>query len=283
MKTSTNELRVSPETPVRESDGEGQTKEISNNKVSTVHSYDMSGRKPSRIADLGSAKSQTTLLHLSRNESSSKISTSCVKVAFATQQRPTSETSQHKNHSVLGSLGKHLCFPFKVEFPSRNLELIYEHYYNAQKQNRILYIICLDFLVNLALLSMYCVFLDKSNPTEINRLIVTCFFGLLNLVLIALYAIKLLPDKLIKLLPYFVWFTVFCQLTVDLAIGYDPLVPSDSVGMFMFFMFITYVMLPARLPVCAGFAVFAGVGHLIVIGTVAQEKNLHYLERQVST
>lgn len=77
------------------------------------------------------------------------------------------------------------------------------------------------------------------------------------------------------------WFTVFFQLQVDLAIGYDPLVPSDSVGMFAFFMFISNVMLPASLPLCTALALLAGIGH-IVITSIFAKQNREYFGRQVS-
>ena len=68
---------------------------------------------------------------------------------------------------------------------------------------------------------------------------------------------------------------------MDLAIGYDPLVPSDSVGMFLFFMFITNVMLPASLPLCAAMSLLAAVGHIVITSSFATQ-NKEYFGRQVS-
>ncbi|PFX15541.1 Adenylate cyclase type 6 [Stylophora pistillata] len=73
---------------------------------------------------------------------------------------------------------------------------------------------------------------------------------------------------------------VFFQLQVDLAIGYYPLVPSDSVGMFLFFMFITNVMLPASLPLCAAMSLLVAVGH-ITITSIRATQNREYFGRQM--
>ncbi|KAJ7361739.1 Adenylate cyclase type 3 [Desmophyllum pertusum] len=62
--------------------------------------------------------------------------------------------------------------------------------------------------------------------------------------------------------------------------GYDPLVPSDSVGMFVFFMFISNVMLPASLPLCTALALLSGMGH-IVITSIFAKQNREYFGRQM--
>lgn len=213
---------------------------------------------------------------------STKISTSNVKVAF-TKDNPSNGTQASKMRFLFSSMRKLLCLPscFRVEFTSRQLEAIYQRYYCRQKLDRILYILLLDFVVNLCLIAMYSAVFEKSNSTKVNRLIITCTFCALNLCLITLYFFKLFPRRIFSWLPYIVWFTVFFQLLVDLTIGYDPLVPSDSVGMFLFFMFISNVMLPASLPLCATLALFAAVGHIVITNIFAKQ-NRQYFGRQVS-
>lgn len=214
--------------------------------------------------------------------SESKISTSNVKVAFAKDNSSYNNTQSSKMRLIFASIGKLVCLPscFRVQFTSRQLEDIYQRYYCRQKLDRILYIILLDFVVNLCLIAMYSAVFSKSNPTQVNRLIVTSTFCALNLSFIIMYFLKLFPARVFKLLPYIVWFTVFCQLQVDLAMGYDPLVPSDSVGMFLFFMFITNVMLPASLPLCAALSLLVSVGHIVITSTFATQ-NREYFGRQV--
>lgn len=220
---------------------------------------------------------------IDRSISESKISTSNVKVAFS-KDISHNNTQASKMRLIFTSMGKLVCLPscFKVEFASRQLEEIYQRYYCRQKLDRILYIILLDFVVNLCLIAMYSVeVFGESSPTQVSRLIVTCTFCAINLSFIVLYFLKLFPPRIFKWLPYIVWFTVFFQLQVDLAIGYDPLVPSDSVGMFAFFMFISNVMLPASLPLCTALAMLAGIGH-IVITSIFAKQNREFFGRQVS-
>ena len=279
MKVVTREVRISPAASPSEAPTSGNlTKTTPRIERGTPAEPEISEIS---CSDRTSTDSQAQLLRMSGKNSESKISSSGVKVAFSNPPKVSPPTAE--SHRPLGFLSacKRCCLPFKAEFPSRNLELIYERYYSSQKESRILYIIFLDFIVNLVLLTMYGVFLDESNSTQINRLVVTCVFAVLNLTLGVLYFFKLFPRRVVSLLPYIVWFSVCCQLTVDLAVGYDPLVPSDSVGMFLFLMFITYVMLPARLPVCAAFAVVAALVHSVVVGILTREKNFAHLEKQV--
>ncbi|XP_048590688.1 adenylate cyclase type 3 [Nematostella vectensis] len=213
-----------------------------------------------------------------RTKSASKISTSSVKVAFFRDQQQSCDTS----NSVWTNVRRALRLPsYKVELFSKPLEDIYHHYYEQQKLDRILYIILLVLLVNVALIAMYAaVFKKPSSYTQVSRLIVTGVYGAFYLLLVVLYASKLYPARLMKCLPYLVWLGIFSQLLVDQVLGYDPLTPSDSVGMFAFFSFISYVMLPARLALCAVFAIMISIAHLVVAGTQAR-MNLNYLGQQL--
>lgn len=216
-----------------------------------------------------------------RSESASKISASSVKVAF--------KDSMDKNcggnrQTVSSSLRQFLCLPssFKTEFSSKSLEAVYQHYYEQQKLDRFLYIIILVFTVNMALVAMYGAVFHENSQTQINRLIITCVHGVFYLVLIGLHVLKLVPSRLLKWLPYVVWLVIFLELIVDLVFGYDPLTPSDSVGMFTFLCFITFVMLPARLPVCLAFSLAASITHVIISGTLSTQNVSSFLGNQVS-
>lgn len=275
MKKNVGSTRVSPAF-VKWSD------EIENNP-NAARSNGKDSSSPEQGESSGASSLKTTRTqNIDRSISESKISTSNVKVAFA-KDNSHNNTQTSKMRLIFTSMGKLVCLPscFKVEFASRQLEEIYQRYYCRQKLDRILYIILLDFVVNLCLIAMYSAVFNKSSSTQVSRLIVTCTFCAINLSFIVLYFLKLFPPRIFKWLPYIVWFTVFFQLQVDLAIGYDPLVPSDSVGMFAFFMFISNVMLPASLPLCTALALLAGIGH-IVITSIFAKQNREYFGRQVS-
>lgn len=275
MKKNVGNARVSPAF-VKWSD------EIENNpNAARINGKDTSSAEHGEntaTSSIKTTRSQTS----DRSISESKISTSNVKVAFA-KDNSHNNTQTSKMRLIFASVGKLVCLPscFKVEFASRQLEEIYQRNYCRQKLDRILYIILLDFVVNLCLIAMYSTVFNKSNPTHVNRLIVTCTFCTISLTFTVLYFLKLFPPRLFKWLPYVVWFTVFFQLQVDLALGYDPLVPSDSVGMFAFFMFITNVMLPASLPLCTALGLLAGVGHIVITSILARQNREHF-GRQVS-
>lgn len=275
MKKNVGNARVSPAF-VKWSD------EVENNP-NAARNNEKNNSSPEHGENSAASSIKTTRTpNIDRSISESKISTSNVKVAFA-KDNSHNITQTSKMRLIFASMGKLVCLPscFKVEFSSRQLEEIYQRYYCRQKLDRILYIILLDFVVNLCLIAMYSAVFDKTNPTQVNRLIVTCTFCTVNLTFIVLYFLKLFPPRIFKLLPYIVWFTVFFQLQVDLALGYDPLVPSDSVGMFAFFMFISNVMLPASLPLCTALALLAGVGHVVITSILARQ-NREYFGLQVS-
>lgn len=276
MKKTIRSARVSP-SAVKWSD-EVENKDCASKDVVIVQEAESSGGHS--VPSLNVQNSAPSRLSRSVSQST-KISTSNVKVAFA-KDTHRNDTQASKMRLLLSSMRKLLCLSscFKVEFTSRQLEEIYQRYYCRQKLDRILYIILLDFVVNLCLIAMYSAVFEKSNPTQVNRLIITCTFCALNLTLMILHFLKLFPQRIFSWLPYIVWFTVFFQLQVDLAVGYDPLVPSDSVGMFVFFMFISFVMLPASLPLCTALALLAGMGH-IVITSIFAKQNREYFGRQM--
>ena len=276
MKKNVGNTRISPAF-VKWSDEIGNNPNAARSKGKDSSSPEHG--ESSTTSSVKTLRTQTT----DRSISESKISTSNVKVAFA-KDNSHNNTQTSKMRLIFTSMGKLVCLPscFKVEFASRQLEEIYQRYYCRQKLDRILYIILLDFVVNLCLIAMYSgTLFNKYSPTQVNRLIVTCTFCVVNLSFTVLYFLKLFPARIFKWLPYIVWFTVFFQLQVDLAIGYDPLVPSDSVGMFAFFMFISNVMLPAGLPLCTALALLAGMGH-IIITSIFSKQNREFFGRQVS-
>ena len=277
MKKNIGETRVSPASvkwvDEMEYNESNRTKDEGNESVGGNESAE---RKSKQM--MNNTK-RTLKLDQQSPSSEAKITTSNVKVAFSKDSSTTSATS--KTRLILTSIGKFMCLSscFGVEFYSGQLEQIYQHYYCRQKLDRILCIIFLDFALNLCLIAMYSVVLKKNNPSQ---LIVTCIFGMLNLMFIAVYFLKLLPRRVFRWLPYVVWFAVFCQLQVDLVTGYNPLVPSDSVGMFLFFIFISNVMLPASLAVCLAFSLLAAVGHVLIMCVFAT-RNREHLGRQVSS
>ena len=218
------------------------------------------------------------------NHMRTKISASNVKVAFKETQKSENDTSSiGQGYRTVQRQSSCLPATLKLEFRSNVLEDIYQRHYKRQKLDQIMYIILIGLVVNLSLIGLYSTAFGfvQSNKTQLNRVIVTCTFGIIDLLLIAFHFLKLFHDTLLRWLPYFVWFSIFSQLLVDLVVGYEPLAPSDSVGMFMFFIFITYVILPARMLVCVTLSAAICVSHLVVI-TICAEKNIEHQSRQVS-
>lgn len=279
MKKNPGSTRVSPST-VKWSEEVERAESAGRKNIAVIELGENS--EASSVQTFNTGNSSARSLNRSVSQST-KISTSNVKVAFA-KDNPRNDTQTSKIQLLLSSIRRIFCLPscFKIEFTSRQLESIYQRYYCRQKLDRILYIICLDFIVNLSLIAMYAAAVfRKSTLTQVNQLIVTCIFCAFNLILIILYRLKLFPPRIFCRLPYIVWFTVFFQLQVDLAVGYDPLVPSDSIGMLVFFMFITNVILPASLALCTSLALLAGIGHIIITSILAKE-NREYFAHQVS-
>ena len=187
MKKNVGSTRVSPAF-VKWSD------EIENNP-NAARSNGKDSSSPEQGESSGASSLKTTRTqNIDRSISESKISTSNVKVAFA-KDNSHNNTQTSKMRLIFTSMGKLVCLPscFKVEFASRQLEEIYQRYYCRQKLDRILYIILLDFVVNLCLIAMYSAVFNKSSSTQVSRLIVTCTFCAINLSFIVLYFLKLFP------------------------------------------------------------------------------------------
>lgn len=276
-KTTTNDRQVTPMSVRWANDVEknGDLPSKPNEETSDVSA--MSDTSPTK-GERRPINTKKKMLAV-RAESASKISASSVKVAF----KDSIEKQCGEKRSIFSSLSQFFCVPssLKSEFSSKSLEEVYQHYYEHQKLDRFLYIILLVFLVNMALIAMYAAVFQEDSQTQINRVIITCVYGVFYLLLISLYLLKLFPARIFKWLPYIIWLGIFSELLVDQTVGYDPLTPSDSVAMFTFFSFINYVMLPARLVICAVFSLVIGIAHIIVSGTQARHNLLH-LGQQVS-
>ena len=167
---------------------------------------------------------------------------------------------------------------FNPEFDSPALERTYRRYFSNQKGSSLLFLILTAIAVNLGLAILYSINFRKET-LQINRIIVTAISLFINCLVLTFFICcrKRGPSPI---LPRIVWMTILMQLVLDLALNYKPLTPADSVGMFLFFIYLTYTLLPFRLYSCVVICLLVTVIHVGLVGILVH-KDTNNLSEQV--
>ena len=152
---------------------------------------------------------------------------------------------------------------FNPEFDSPALEKTYRHYFSGQKYTSLIFLVVVAVIINFVLIVLYSVNFGNNETLQTKRIITSTLFFILNTVITFLFFCcrRRGPDPV---LPRFAWISLFFQLILNLSINYSPVTPTDSVGLFLFFIFLTYSLLPFRLYSCIISCLIAAVLHIII-------------------
>ncbi len=170
---------------------------------------------------------------------------------------------------------------FSPEFDSPALERVYRRYFSNQKRPSLLYLLCMVVVINVSLIILYSINFSNNKPIQLNRIIISSIGLVASLLVLSVFVCGDNKRDRSVVLCRILWLLMFLQLLLDLALDYSPLAPPDSIGMFIFFIYITYNVFPLRLYSCVVICLIATICHTGFVGVLAKA-NKKYVGKQVS-
>jgi len=161
---------------------------------------------------------------------------------------------------------------FNPEFDSPALEKTYRHYFSGQKYKSLVFLVAVGVLINLILVILYSVKFEINSSLQTRRIIISSLFLIINAVIMVFFFCcwHRSPNPI---LPRLAWISLFGQLILNLSANYSPMMPTDSVGLFMFFIYLTYSLLPFRLYSCILSCLLAAALHIGITGVFFGNSN----------
>lgn len=160
----------------------------------------------------------------------------------------------------------------KLKFDSPQLEKIYQSYFSKRRRVNLRFLLLAVTIYNISQLAVTSWDYDlKSTSQHLARIIITVISIVLCLVIFLIHTIPIVRWTSFTCLPGILWMTVYLQLVLDLLLAYKPLSPDDSVGLFIFFIYVTYAMITFRLYACAILSLIVAGTHCIVVFVIMED------------
>ena len=158
-------------------------------------------------------------------------------------------------------------------FESPALESIYQNYFSKRRRTSIRFLLALVALYNLVQLIVTSIDYSKSEDAShlVTRIAVTTVIIFACLVTLVLFSRPALRSTNYTVQSGILWVTVYMQLLIDLVSSTKPLLASDSVGLFLFFIYITYAMITFRLYASIIVSLIVMVTHCIIVSATMDE------------
>lgn len=168
-------------------------------------------------------------------------------------------------------------------FESPALESIYQNYFSKRRRTSIRFLLALVALYNLVQLIVTSIDYSKSDNAShlITRIIVTTIIIVACLITLIMFSRSALRSTNYTIQSGILWIIVYMQLLIDLASSTKPLLASDSVGLFLFFIYVTYAMITFRLYASIIVSLIVMVTHCIIISATMDDIN-NTIIRQVT-
>ena len=161
---------------------------------------------------------------------------------------------------------------FNPEFDSPALEKTYRQYFSGQKHKSLVFLVIFGVLINLILVILYSVKFEINSSLQTRRIIISSLFLIINAVIMVFFFCcwHRSPNPI---LPRLAWISFFGQLILNLSATHSPTMPTDAVGLFMFFIYLTYSLLPFRLYSCILSCLLAAALHIGITGVFFGNSN----------
>lgn len=151
-------------------------------------------------------------------------------------------------------------------FDSPALESIYQNYFSKRRRTSIQFLLVLVTLYNLIQLLVTAIDYSNYKTTNlISRMVIASISMIACVTILVLFSRPSLRSVNYTIQSGLLWITVYIQLLTDLALSNNPLLPSDSVGLYIFFIYVTYAMITFRLYASIIVSLIATLTHCIVI------------------
>lgn len=160
-------------------------------------------------------------------------------------------------------------------FESPALESIYQNYFSKRRRTSIRFLLALVALYNLVQLVVTSIDYSKSDNAShlITRIIVTTIIIVACLITLIMFSRQALRSTNYTIQSGILWIIIYMQLLVDLASSTKPLLPSDSVGLFLFFIYVTYAMITFRLYASIIVSLIVMATHCIIVSVTMDHIN----------
>lgn len=151
-------------------------------------------------------------------------------------------------------------------FESTALEIIYQNYFSKRRRKSLSFLLLCLILYNLFLLTISILNYDKHKESyKLVRICSSSVIATLSLTTFVLFVCKCIKPDNSRFLSGFLWIIIYLELIIDLLLASKPLLPTDLVGVYMFFIYVTYSMIAFRLYACIIISLITTVSHAIVI------------------
>ena len=160
-------------------------------------------------------------------------------------------------------------------FESPALESIYQNYFSKRRRTSIRFLLALVALYNVVQLIITAIdFANSKNASHlVARIVITTLIIVASLVTLALFSRPALRSSNYTVQSGILWITVYMQLLIDLVSSTKPLLASDSVGLYLFFIYVTYAMITFRLYASIIVSLIVMVTHCIIISATMDNIN----------
>ena len=151
-------------------------------------------------------------------------------------------------------------------FESTALEIIYQNYFSKRRRKSLSFLLLCLILYNLFLLTISILNYDKRKESyKLVRICTSSVIATLSLSTFVLFVCKCIKPDNSRFLSGFLWIIIYLELIIDLLLASRPLLPTDLVGVYMFFIYVTYSMIAFRLYACIIISLITTVSHAIVV------------------
>ena len=168
---------------------------------------------------------------------------------------------------------------FNPGFDSPALERTYRHYFSGQKFASLVFLVVMSVVLNFVLIIVYSSKFEVNHSLQTKRIIISVLFLILNGIVLFLFICcrRRGPSPIV---PRLVWISLIAELILNVSLNYTPLAPTDSVDLFIFFIYLTYSLLPFRLYSCIVSCLLASAIHIGITGAMA-DANRKYIKSLV--
>jgi len=159
-------------------------------------------------------------------------------------------------------------------FDSPALESIYQNYFSKRRRTSIRFLLALVTVYNIVQIIVTGIDYEQYQTSYlVTRIAVTAISIIACILTLIVFSRPSMRSTNYTIQSGLLWITVYIQLLLDLVLCSKPLLASDSVGLFIFFTYITYAMVTFRLYASIIVSLITMVTHCIIVSVCMKNIN----------
>lgn len=156
-------------------------------------------------------------------------------------------------------------------FDNPSLENIYQSYFSKRRRTSLLFLFLVLICYNVILLIVTAIdYHDDNSSYLVARMCITSISIIFSTIIWTMYVSRCVQLESYRYLPGFLWMIVYIQMLMDLLLSHENIFPSYAVGIYTFFIYITYAMITFRLYACVIVSLIVTISHATVIGVITE-------------